>query len=390
MPTSVAVVWLSVFLGCSSRLAPSRLLEFSGESVAIPIRFLYDRPVVDVKVNGQGPFTLLLDTGSTGISLEKRLVKQLKLPDSGTITRTNAASEQFESRLFGVDRIELGEAVLAMVAVQETEFFEKHGMPGIHGIWGMGRFGKRIVTVDFLENILRIRQQQVEPGDATPWLPIRTGEIGPEVSIQIGKRAYDFLIDTGSNGSLSVSASIASELPRYEKRFPEVGGAAGGLVAWSIQTRLNVDIQLGIHSVESPYVSWYHDRPSRNLIGMEILRHFAIEFDLAESRVRFLRDGASPLSFPDRRRLGFLIAKSSEDNSYVVSHISSYRAGMDDVKIGDRVLAINGHPMSSIGSNFLTEQLIKTKDTLRFTVLRNGESMTVDVLVHQDSFGPVP
>ncbi len=390
MPTSVAVVWLSVFLGCSSRLAPSRLLEFSGENVTIPIRFLYDRPVVDVKVNGQGPFTLLLDTGSTGISLEKRIVKQLKLPDSGTITRTNAASEQFESRLFGVDRIELGEAVLAMVAVQETDFFEKHGMPGIHGSWGMGRFGKRIVTVDFLENILHIRQKHSESAESIPWLPIRTGEIGPEVSIQIGKRAYDFLIDTGSNGSLSVSASIASELPRYEKRFPEVGGAAGGLVAWSIQTRLNVDIQLGIHSVESPYVSWYHDRPSRNLIGMEILRHFAIEFDLAESRVRFLRDGASPLSFPDRRRLGFLIAKSSEDNSYVVSHISSYRAGMDDVKIGDRVLAINGHPMSSIGSNFLTEQLIKTKDTLRFTVQRNGESMTVDVLVHQDSFGPVP
>ncbi len=389
MPTSVAVVWLSVFLGCSSRLAPSRLLEFSGESVAIPIRFLYNRPVVDVKVNGQGPFALLLDTGSTGISLEKRVVKQLELPDAGTITRTNAASEQFESRAFGVDRIELREAVLVMVAVQETDYFEKHGMPGIHGTWGMGRFGKRIVTVDFLENMLHIRQKQAESAEAIPWLPIGTDEIGPEVSIEIGGRAYDFLIDTGSNGSLTVSASVASELPRYEKRFPDVAAAAGGVLAWSIETRLNVDIPLGIHSIESPYVSWFHDRPGRNLIGMEILRHFAIEFDLAESRVRFLRDGASPLSIPDKRRLGLFFTKSSKDGSYVVSHISSYRAGMDDVNIGDRVLAINGHPMSSIGSSFVTE-LITTRDTLTFTVQRNGESVTVDVLVHQDSFGPVP
>ena len=81
------------------------------------------------------------------------------------------------------------------------------------------------------------------------------------------------------------------------------------------------------------------------------------------------------------------MAKSSQDNSYVVSHISSYRAGMDDVNIGDRVLAINGHPMSSIDSGFVAE-LIQTTDTLKFTVQRNGEIVTVDVLVHQDSFGP--
>ena len=158
-------------------------------------------------------------------------------------------------------------------------------------------------------------------------------------------------------------------------------------MAWSIETRLRVDILLGFHTVERPYVSWYHDRPGRNLIGMEILRHFAIEFDLTESRVRFLRDATSPLSILDKRRLGVFITKSSQDNSYVVSRISSYRASMDDVNIGDRVLAINGHPMPSIADSFLKE-LIRTRDTLEFTVQRNGESITIDVLVHKDSFGP--
>ena len=388
---SVAVVWLSIVLfpGCSSRPAPSRLLEFSGDSVAIPIRFLNNRPVVDVKVNGQGPFSLLLDTGSTGISLEKGVVKQLKLPDSGTVTRTNAASEQFEARLFGVDLIEIGESSLAKVAVRESDFFEKHGMIGIHGIWGMGHFGKRLVTVDFVDNVLHIRLQAAELADDNPWLPMGSNEAGPEVSIQIGERAYDFLIDTGSPGSLAVSACVAAELPRSEKRFADVGAAAGGFLAWSIETRLSVDIPLGFHIVERPYVSWYHDRPGRNLIGMEILRHFAVEFDFMESRVRFLRDVASPLSISDKRRLGIFITKSSKDNSYVASHISSYRATMDDVKIGDRILAINDHPMSSISSSLLTE-LIETRDILKFSVQRSGETLLLEVLVHQDSFGPGP
>lgn len=377
------------FLGCSPKQEHRHRLEFAGESVAIPIRFVYDRPVVDVMINGRGPFVLLFDTGSTGISLDRSVVKQLQLPDLRTVTRINAAAEEFEVRVFGVDRIEMGETLLAKVGVEETEIFEKSGMSGIHGMWGMAHFGKRIVSVDFLKKTLRITSQHTESAEESAWVPMRMDVYSPEAPIQIGGKHYDFLIDTGSNGSLSVSASAASELPCYKNRFRERIAVAGGHSKWTISTRLRSDILLGGHSVERPYVSWIEGLPGRNLIGMEVLRHFSMEFDLIENRVRFLREGGSPLSFPNKRRLGIWIARHPQDNSSVISQISSYRAVMDDLKIGDRILTIDGQAMSSITENLLQE-LIRRRNSLAFTVQRNGEIVAIDVLVRQDSFALGP
>lgn len=375
-------------LGCSPKQTPSHLLEFAEEEVTLPIRFLYGRPVVDVKVNGQGPFVLMLDTGATDISLAESVVKRLQLPDCRTTTSTNGASQQFEIRTFGADRIEMGTASLAKVAVQETDFFEQHDMPGIEGVWGMRYFGELVVSIDFPVNALHIRKREAPSAQGAPWLAM-TNALSPEVSVRVGGKDQTFLIDTGSNGSLSVSASVASELPCYEERFRDLSAAAGSALTWSVSTRLHENVMLGSQSVERPYVSWFEGLPGRNLIGMEILRHFEIEFDLTKSRVRFLGDGSSALSFPDRRRLGISIGRNPQDGLCVVSNISSYRAAGDDIKIGDRVLAIGGLPISQI-TDPLLQEMVQTRGTLGFSVLRNGEEIAIDVPVHQDSFGPEP
>ena len=53
-------------------------------------------------------------------------------------------------------------------------------------------------SFDMAAAALHIRKQQAEPVEDNPWLSIGTDEIGPEVSIQIGEKSYEFLIDTGS------------------------------------------------------------------------------------------------------------------------------------------------------------------------------------------------
>ena len=41
------------------------------------------KPVVDVKINGQGPFKFFLDTGAGGTVLDQKLADELKLPTDG-------------------------------------------------------------------------------------------------------------------------------------------------------------------------------------------------------------------------------------------------------------------------------------------------------------------
>lgn len=360
-------------------------IEFPGDSLSIPIRFINDRPVIDVTINGEGPFALLLDTAATNISLEESAIEQLALPECGSTTSSNAAGMSITSRQFGADLIEVGDASLKMVAVLEANLFKNLGLTDVQGIWGMLRFGERIVIVDLPKGRLYVQEISDEPGDSPDWLPIGTENSTPEVSLEIGERDVGFLIDTGSQGSLSVTDSVARAIPLHERRYYSMSSVAGGARLQSASTRLTADITLGRHTIERPYVSSYEDHPGRNLIGMDILKHFRIELDMKRGRCRFIREETTPITMPDKRRLGLVI--KCGDEGCVVSYVSPGREKVGDLKIDDHVITVDDHPPTCL-SGHLGRELQMRDDPATFIIERNGEPTTLSVHLLQDSFDP--
>ena len=50
------------------------------EPVEVPMRMVNRRPIVDVRINGGGPYSFLIDTGGSGLArADKSLVEKLKL-----------------------------------------------------------------------------------------------------------------------------------------------------------------------------------------------------------------------------------------------------------------------------------------------------------------------
>ena len=50
------------------------------EPVEVPMRMVNRRPMVDVRINGGGPYSFLIDTGGSGLArADKSLVEKLKL-----------------------------------------------------------------------------------------------------------------------------------------------------------------------------------------------------------------------------------------------------------------------------------------------------------------------
>src|SRR5262245_34468200 len=50
------------------------------EPVEVPLRMVNRRPMVDVRVNGGGPYTFAIDTGASGLArADRSLVDRLKL-----------------------------------------------------------------------------------------------------------------------------------------------------------------------------------------------------------------------------------------------------------------------------------------------------------------------
>ena len=64
--------------------APSETVTVTGQTPIVTLQTwidLYGRPTAEVKLNGQGPFKFVVDTGSNTSVLSPRVAKALELPE---------------------------------------------------------------------------------------------------------------------------------------------------------------------------------------------------------------------------------------------------------------------------------------------------------------------
>ena len=113
----------------------------------------------------------------------------------------------------------------------------------------------------------------------------------------------------------------------------------------------------------------------RGNIGGQFLRQFAITFDQQNDRVRFRREDEGPLRQEARYRVGVMFMPGSEalEVAGTVPGAPGERAGL---KEGDAVTAINGRPVSEIGTGEMRE-IFGSPETVELSILRDGEILTI-------------
>ena len=223
---------------------PSHLLNFPGEQITLPLQMKNGWPIVEVMVNEQGPFSLILDTACTRLKLSGEVVDQLRLPEIGTSTSHNSAGQSIDSKTYGVETVALGTASFRKIAVSRDDNFLQ-GYPDIDGIFGQRHFGKLVMTMDFEGGTLKLRKGPTQKNDSSERLPITSKHSNPVLSLKIGEREIPFLIDTGMLGSLQVRESEVPTLPLHANRYLALQPSAGGLTLWQESTRLNHDLFFG-------------------------------------------------------------------------------------------------------------------------------------------------
>jgi Aspartyl protease len=64
--------------------APTPVVELAGDAEAkIPMTFRGSRPVVEIRINGKGPYKFYFDTGASGPIMSLKLMKELELKQIG-------------------------------------------------------------------------------------------------------------------------------------------------------------------------------------------------------------------------------------------------------------------------------------------------------------------
>jgi predicted aspartyl protease len=346
-----------------------------------PFEVSSGRPMVELTVNGEGPYPFVLDTGAPGLIVRPELVEELELEVLGT-TEVNSplGGTPVEVQQVHVDSIDLGGASTSGLEAIVIEHLGKAGL-------GMGVVGPALfrahgpLKLDFKDNTLTIGDD-VKPEGVETWIPF--GKSAPllDIPVQIGELRIDGHIDTGSPGVLAVPS-------RYEEQLPLSGpvrtvGMARTvddefeIRAAPIETTVRVgDAQIPlreVHLAKLPVVN----------LGTGGLRGLTLYVDWKQERFA-LTGTADPVARMGRMaksqavpagegpRFGVRARPTGDGAIEVVGTDPGSPAEKIGLLAGDRIIAINGKPTAELEHAQVRAELVKPG--LELTVERDGETI---------------
>jgi predicted aspartyl protease len=140
-------------------------VEVPADSAAGEIAFEMAGPggaalMVPVRINGDGPYQFILDTGATVTCLDERLASSLALPEvRGVIGTAAGVGGQGGVRLVSVDSLSIGSvrAHDLQACVVDLEHLGGVGLE-LDGLIGLNVLSQFRVTLDFERNIVTLAE----------------------------------------------------------------------------------------------------------------------------------------------------------------------------------------------------------------------------------------
>jgi predicted aspartyl protease len=299
-------------VGCAPTFRPETVVvPAAGADVAMAMaeQAVAAQPIVDVFLNGCGPYRFVPDTGTTCVVVRRGLVEALGLKRGGGTARVTTPSRTFEEvPVLRIDALKLGRAEFRGVPAVAGDVPDDR----VDGVLGMALFSDHLLTLDFPSRRLKLRGGRLNRGDART-LAYRARDGTPVVRVVLplrdgSQQAAWALLDTGYNGGLDLPSSLAARLPLTRPVPPAVGGAT--LPAGATITRetgkdgktliavtapgeflLNGSVRIGPYQVERTWVATGSSGPP--VLGMSVLSRFALTFDQRSRLVRL--DDPSPV-----------------------------------------------------------------------------------------------
>jgi predicted aspartyl protease len=146
----MAMMSAFVMLMFTAGLAQSEPLDFSFvEGTALV--------VVPVRINGQGPYKFLLDTGATNTILSTAVADKLKLKKDRDQTLRSAGGN-VPATIRGIDRLHIGKTLLEKVEIVVANFDLLQSLR-VDGILGGDYLRRFRVAIDYEKQIV-----EIEPG----------------------------------------------------------------------------------------------------------------------------------------------------------------------------------------------------------------------------------
>ncbi|GAB7551003.1 hypothetical protein NRB_04990 [Novosphingobium sp. 11B] len=249
------------------------------------------RPQIDVSINEQGPFPMIVDTAAQSSLMSPDLAAALKLQPMESDLSINGATGSTKAQIYPVDHFASALFDQEMVGVL---MFPNPGTTSARGIVGMEHFGEGKLTFDRTNARLSFGPSApVEAGYATHKGELQGGLL--VVPLTLDGVAIKATVDTGAGVTIANAAALkALGWSADDSRLVAAGTIRGATAAQSAirMTRIG-KMQLGPVSLSNVPVYFNFSGTSQSepmvILGSDILNlldAYAVDFPRAELQIR--------------------------------------------------------------------------------------------------------
>lgn len=262
-------------------------------STAAEAPLLHDtrgRPVMTVRIDGKGPFPMVVDSAAQTSLMSRSLADELALKPLGGDIAVNGATGQGRARLYPIDTLSNPLIDAHRIAMVELA---NGGVTDARGIIGMEQFAKRRLVIDrSTQRIAAEPSGPAGPGYAT--ISGQANELGfVEIPMTIDGVRVPALIDTGAAVTVANAAAFrllgwASDDPRLSAGGEIRGAAAGGQKIRIAHIGKLAIGKIALSNVPIMISSDPDPRPSI-ILGNDLLNLFPgykVDFPRAESQIK--------------------------------------------------------------------------------------------------------
>ncbi len=364
--------------------------SIAGGKTTVPVEFDGD-VVVEAKLNGQGPFAFILDSGGHDI-VTPEVSKLLRLKPFGTGASSGSGEGTMPLQYARVERLEIGGATLRnqsfTVIPLPLDTTERGSRPPLAGILGLELFERFALRLDYGKQTLSLQSLSGYSHEGSgKAVPIFFTDDKPLFEGRIANVRGQIALDTGNSGTLIVQGAWADGhglQGRMMSGFPSLGyGMGGASQSWSSRVDLEVaGTQFAgvIAHYSKDQKGTFSSRTEAGNVGNDILANFNLEFDYARGEVWFETAPGHVLRVFDRAGLSFF--KENADAFKISSVAAGTPAAEAGLRTGDMISTIDGKPASQVSGWDLRRSMRATPGTrVTLSLLRNGQPLSAVVIL---------
>ena len=365
------------------RSAPKPGITHVGSKpVVIPGHLIGNVLVVEEKGDKFGPYHFIVDTGSSVTLVSPDLAKryasrELPPPDEPRVRVRSSEGGYASLTPVTLSKFQLGAARFEYVPALIYDCADLSAQFGVRidGVLGFPLFRKTVLTLDYPNERIVIRDKIPEDGIPGETILFNNADKIPLIPIRLGDREFAALIDSGSASALDINpAGLSLSFGFGPVDGPTVSTLAGDRP--SKVGRLSGVVRIGSFDIPQPVVEVTDELSS---LGGGILSKFTITFDQEHDEAFFQCDAADALRVGSLKGTGLSFRKTPVYWK-VVGVVPGSPAARAGVRKGDLVSRINGQ-VASGWDPARYDQLIAAAAHVDYTFIEGTQEKTRAIAV---------